>query len=185
MTENYMSFDSLSIAVKAGAAEDMKTWYGAFGWNVEKEYGDKIYGDIVHMDFTRPHKIEHKDRLQLLQVRFEMLINLIARAGRRGNVKTGVTAAALFLLGAAIVVCGALLAIWSDNAFYLACGIIVIVAGILFWIVSYILCLHMRRNEKQKYSVLANVLKENIKNVVKEAASLTGFTYGIAEQSKA
>ncbi len=185
MTEDYMNYDSLSVAVKENIAAEMKDWYGAFGWKITNEYNDKLYVDIVHMDFIRPHKIENKDRLQLLQVRFEMTANVIAKANRKAKTGAGVTGVLLFLLGAAIIACGAVLALWTDKAMYIISGLIVIFAGILFWVLSIVLCINMHKYDKQRYTAYAGVLTENLRSIVKEAAAITGYSYGNTEQQKA
>ncbi|MCD8309032.1 MAG: hypothetical protein LUD19_04175 [Clostridia bacterium] len=176
MTEDYMNEDSLSVAVKADVAEEMKKWYSAFGWTLTEEQPDKVYIDLVHMKFARPHKIENKDRLQLLQVRFEMMLNLISRTKRRVNFLTALLCTGLFLLGAAIIGCGVVLALWaSGTVFYVVCGMVIVAAGILFWVLSAFVCAQTHDYYTDKYSVYDDVLKENINSVVAEAASLTGY----------
>lgn len=69
MSEQLFSDDKLSVAVKADASDEIKRAYCTFGWKLEDEYDDGNYRDIIHMEFSRPHFIKEKDRLQLLQVR--------------------------------------------------------------------------------------------------------------------
>ena len=70
MSEQLFSDDKLSVAVKADASDEIKRAYCTFGWKLEDEYDDGNYRDIIHMEFSRPHFIKGKDRLQLLQVRY-------------------------------------------------------------------------------------------------------------------
>lgn len=81
MEEKFFKDDKLSVAIKADVAEEIKGAYCALGWELKEEYDDKRYGDLVHMDFTRPHLIAEKDRLQLLQVRLEVAVNFWAEQG--------------------------------------------------------------------------------------------------------
>ncbi|MCD7728916.1 MAG: hypothetical protein LUI60_03290 [Clostridia bacterium] len=180
MAEDYMTQDSLAVAIKE-PAQDLETWYGAFGWTLTEKHADNVYSDVIHMNFTRPHKIENKDRLQLLQVRMEILLNMVSRADRKVRASVGVLSAFLFLLGAAILLCGTLLVVRFNDIFYIVCGIVIAVAGILFWVFSTLLCVQLYDYSQKRYVVYKGVLMENVRSVVAEAASITGFDYGNKE----
>ncbi len=72
---NIFDSDFISIKGKKQAAEHIIGCYGKFGWKLVEQKDDKIYGDVTHMTFMRPHFIKNKDELQLLQVRLEIAYN--------------------------------------------------------------------------------------------------------------
>ena len=52
MREELFTYDNLAVAVKADAADEIKTAYCTLGWRLEDEYGDDSYGDIIHMTLS-------------------------------------------------------------------------------------------------------------------------------------
>lgn len=117
----YWEYDYIDLAVKTEKADDLLIGYGAFLWQEIERKSDKNYKDVVHITLKRPHKIKNKDRLQLLQVRYEKMANdkyalkkkkhtrshaLIANVGAFGALAfLGAVAAAFYLRTTASIVC--------------------------------------------------------------------------------
>lgn len=74
---DYNEFDSISLVLKRDVLENMLSYYSELGWREYERYEDKKYFDLIHLTLVRSHKIENKDRLQLLQVRLEAAVNRI------------------------------------------------------------------------------------------------------------
>ena len=85
MTEN----DTVHLQSKKSAAETIKPGYADLGWRLINEREDGAYSDVVHLSFSRPHAIQNKDGLQLLQVRMDIAFNnmgdIVAKSKRRAT----------------------------------------------------------------------------------------------------
>lgn len=104
---DYNKFDSLSLALKAELFDKMLSYYEKFGWRVFEKYEDRRYMNIVHVTLIREHRIKNKDKLQLLQVKLESLINRMAKNRERKHRKTlffSLCASAAFVLSAALAI---------------------------------------------------------------------------------
>ncbi len=85
---DYNKYDSLSLALKSELVDKMLSYYEKLGWRVFEKYEDKKYMNIVHVTLVREHVIKNKDKLQLLQVKLESLINRMAKDRKRKHSKT-------------------------------------------------------------------------------------------------
>ena len=166
--------DKLSVAVKADGAREIKESYAAFGWRIASERADGRCPGIVHMDFVREHKIAGKDRLQLLQVRFEVAVNFLGKAAHRLYVRAAVIGALIALIGAALIVYGAVVMAYSTTAFYMASGAGAICAGVIFAVLAYFTAGKVYSSDKLKYGAIAAVLRDNVRDILREAALITG-----------
>lgn len=176
MEEKFFKDDKLSVAIKADVAEEIKGAYCALGWELKEEYDDERYGDLVHMDFTRPHLVAEKDRLQLLQVRLEVAVNFLGRT--RIYTRARSVAVGLFfgILGAAFVVLGLLAAIKTNSVIFLAGGVALMSAGVSCWLIAAISGTMLLKKDKERYSALIAVVHENIRSVMSEAVKITGVS---------
>ena len=176
MTEEYLKNDHLTVSVKYGLAEEIKNAYRVFGWRLEEERRDKRYANFVHMKFVRDHKIEGKDRLQLLQVRFDVAINFVGKAGSRMGRRALCAGVILALLGAALVLCGSLFLFYFTANLHMALGVTFISAGAA----AFILCILAARllyvQDRRTYTGALAVIAENIRSTVKEASLITGIS---------
>lgn len=125
--ENY---DYLSVTLKKAFEKELLRCYDAMGWEMISVKEDRLYVDITHYEMRRPVKIEHKDKLLLLQVRVESEINKLAKYAHGRHKKStifGITMGflSLGLIAAAIV----LMLYFKTTLFYIAGGVMV-AAGI-------------------------------------------------------
>ena len=163
MAEEFFKDDELAVAVKAEAAEEIKRAYGMFGWRLSKECADGSY-----------HAIAGKDRLQLLQVRYEVALNFMSRARRRAFARAVVLAVLLSLAGLALVVFGAVQTAAAQSSVFLWGGVALIVGGAAFFVVAACLCRLLYRRDSERYGAISAVLRENAGTILKEAADITG-----------
>ncbi len=98
---DYNKYDSISLALKADALDRMLEFYKVFGWELYEKEEDRRYFDIVHVRLIREHKIENKDKLQLLQIKMEKAVNSFAvkrRDRHAGSTVLGLTSGVFSLL---------------------------------------------------------------------------------------
>ena len=72
-------FDTLNLFVKKIKRQDVVDTYTSLGWKLLTEKENDRYEDIIDLTFLRPHKIQNKDQLQLMQVYTEDNLNEIAK----------------------------------------------------------------------------------------------------------
>ena len=175
---DYWEYDYIDLAVKTEKADDLLSGYGAFLWQEIERKADKNYKDVVHITLKRPHKIKNKDRLQLLQVRYEKMANdkyalkkkkhtrshaLIANVGAFGALAfLGAVAAAFYLKTTASIICAC---IWTALE----------VAFSIFLAVKY---RKMRKKENEIYEKKDADINADISNLFKEVGCLTGGDNG-------
>lgn len=165
--------DKLAVAVKSDTAAKIRDAYRAFGWRLENQYDDVRFGDIVHMDFARPHKIEGKDRLQLLQVRFEVALNFLGRASRLIVARAVVIGILLGIIALALTVYGGVVVAYSTTSIFIASGFALISAGIIFFVLAVVTAGKVHSTDKQRYGAVSSVLRENIAALLSEARSIS------------
>ncbi len=165
--------DKLAVAVKENGSELIGRAYGAFGWRTERVYRDGRYSDVVHFDFARPHSVPCKDRLQLLQVRFEVGVNYLGKAVRRVPLRAALTGALVALIGVALVVYGAFVVALSTTAVFLSAGAGLIGLGVLFGALAAFTAVKVHEADKRKYGMIAAVLRQNLEQIISEAAQIT------------
>ncbi len=100
---DYNEYDSISLALKENESERMLGYYKAFGWEEYEIREDKRYFDIVHIKLKRRHKIRNKDRLQLLQVKMESVVNRFALARKNKHSKSIIAGLTLGVLALAFL----------------------------------------------------------------------------------
>lgn len=181
MTEEYLNSDHLSVSVKAEMSEMITDAYGAFGWQLSSKDDGRRFGKVAHMDFTRDHFIEGKDRLQFLQVRFDVTLNFIGRARRRTPARATSFGIFLGLVGLAFAIYGGLVVAFFQSVLYLACGAALIAAGASFIVLAALCSVQMYRGDAVKYGAVIAVLEENLRAIIKEAAEITGYDHADAE----
>jgi hypothetical protein len=106
---DYNKYDSISLALKENEYERMISYYRAFGWEEYEKNEDKRYFDIVHAKLMRPHKIENKDRLQLLQVKMEYAVNRFAQLRKNKHSRSVIFGLTLGILALGLAALGVML----------------------------------------------------------------------------
>lgn len=166
-----LHYDTIEFTLKRERAGEIEAQLACFGWEIEREWDAKLYSDLVHVRFKRPHRVESKDRLQLLQVRVEIALNKQVKYERTMDSRAlifGLSLAVLALLslglGIAFVVAG-YLPVW---------GYIIIAAASVALIFSTCLSVRIRRHDVKKYTALMRENEANIDEYCRLAREITG-----------
>ena len=97
------NFDYLDIIVKKISEDEIVDAYSAFLWEKIDKKEDERYNDVVHLSFRRPHKIQNKDRLQLLEVYYQSALELRAGLEIKKHSKSKVNLANLIFFSAIFI----------------------------------------------------------------------------------
>lgn len=142
--------DTLTTEVKFEKADALIADYRDFGWELHAESEDRIYGDVTILTFRRPHAIAHKERLQLLQVRYDAAFNRIGVWERRKKDRATVLALTLTLFGVLLLAAGIALAIACPQ--WLLWAVAETAAGAVLSLASMIAVERCYAADKKKYS---------------------------------
>lgn len=104
--DDYKNTDYLEVTVLREKLEEVNGYYTTLGYKQISCKEDKVYGNLLHLVFARPHNIENKDRLQYLQVKLESHINSLSKVEEKKHEKSlivslivGCVTMALFIIG--------------------------------------------------------------------------------------
>ena len=103
-TIDYNNYDTLKIYANKSKCDDIIYHYNLFEWEVYEKVDNARYEDTVDITFIRPHKIENKDELQLLQVYMEERLNGIAKIEKDKYSRTLAFSLSTGVIGIAFVV---------------------------------------------------------------------------------
>lgn len=106
MNRDYNNYDYLSVSVKSEQLDRILSCYKALGWRVVKWEDDRQYYNMKFVALRRPHAMEHKDRLQYLQVRMETTINRLSTVIFKKHAGSNVLFAFLGLCALALALTG-------------------------------------------------------------------------------
>ncbi len=106
---DYHNYDSLKLFVKKEKAKDIIDKYQLLKWQLVTQNENDRYEDIVDLEFTRPHKIANKDKLQLLQVYLEEELNSFAKVESKKHSKSTIAGLIVGLFGLALMTLGVLI----------------------------------------------------------------------------
>ncbi len=175
--EEYMKNDRLSVTVRADKAELITNAYGVFGWELESEKSDKKSDSVVHMDFIRDHYINGKDRLQYLQVKFDIALNAISKTKRKTPARAAVFGVIFELFGLAFIIAGVIMVAFLRSSIQVGYGITLIVASSVCIVFAWMCATKIYKEDRQKHGAVIKVLEENLKNILSEASEITGCSY--------
>ena len=174
MINDYQNYDYLEIIVKRDSADEIVRWYSRLLWSEYQRKEDKLYNDIIHVSFLRPHKIPNKDRLQLLQVYYENILNEKAYKLKDKNAKSEALIVTTVVLAILSVLCsGALIFIVKNLFVYLG-------AGLLFGLscvgvaCSFNGIKKLRKKENLEFETKNENYTNQIDRIMDEISTLTG-----------
>ncbi len=183
MERDYNNFDYLSVSVKSAELDRILNCYRTLGWDEIARGADEKYEDVKYISFSRPHKIEHKDRLQYLQVRMESAINGIA-ANFFNRHKRSIALTSVFVsFGLIFVALGLWLMLGLGGDAGVILGIIFTAFGgtLVLAIVYPLIFVHIKENKEAKANIeelsalLDELLEEAETLVPKPAAAEEAF----------
>lgn len=170
---NHDEFDELNVSVRKDKLDKLLSHYAVLGFKPVDRTDDPVFYDVVHLTLLRPHKVAHKDELQLLQVYIETAWNKIGKHEKGYRPKTLIFSLLSGLLGLGLIVAGLILAFSFSGLIYALIGWLLVAGGCL----SIICCgagtgkLYKVETEKSKATVLGAI--EEIKGACARAAVLT------------
>ena len=102
----FMKNDTIQVAIKKQARNYVLRYYAAFGWEFVEEKEDTRYEDTAHLSFERPHYIDNKDDLHLLQAKLEIAMNKAGKYESRKNTRATIFGIMTGLLAAGFMAGG-------------------------------------------------------------------------------
>ena len=166
--------DTISVKSKKQAAEHIIERYNHFGWTLIEKKDDRLYENITHLTFTRPHFIENRDYLQLLQVRLEIAYNKMGRLSYCIPVRTALVASLLGLLAAGCIAGGVILLLLLDGLISVISGAVLCATGTVSGAICAVSAPRMYRKDRDKYSLLIDEQVQKIDELCKRATELRG-----------
>ena len=166
--------DTISIKSKRQASEHIIERYGDFGWSLSERKEDKLYSDIVHLTFTRPHCIKNKDKLQLMQVRLEIAYNTMGRLSCKIPVRSSLFVGLSGLLSAGLVACGVIAFLFLEGLFAVISGAVLCALGLTAGILCMLFTNRIYKKDKEKYSLLIEKQVDKIDGLCRKARILRG-----------
>lgn len=165
--------DFITVTGKKQASEHIIKRYGDFGWKLTETKEDKLYGDILHMSFTRPHAIKNKDELQLLQVRLEIAYNNTGKLARKSSHRTLLLATLTVLIVTAFIV-GGVFMILNGGLLPIIFGSVACALGAVMALAGGISASRILKKDKAKYARLIDREAEKIDELCNRAKALRG-----------
>ena len=165
--------DRITVTGKIQAADHIVQRYGDFGWTLTERKDDKLYCDVTHMTFTRPHFIENKDELQLLQVRLEIAYNNTGKLSHKMSSRA-VTFGNLAGLLAILFTVGGVLLLLTEGLLPLVFGSLLCVVGVVEGVAGGLLAYGVYKRDKKKYGPLIKAEMEKIEKLCRRAKELRG-----------
>ncbi|MBD5585547.1 MAG: hypothetical protein HDQ88_10730 [Clostridia bacterium] len=169
----FKDFDELTVTVKSDRAEEITAYYSSLGWKKAEEAESKRFFNEINLTFHRPHGIENKDDLQLLQVYLDNGLNGLAKLNASPyplTLSLGITFGLIFSALVAFGVCLAVLVggIWLAGGISIACigGVSLVVYGFT-----------MRKlflKERERSKIKRAELERTISAVISEGERLRG-----------
>lgn len=170
---DYERYDYLYAAIKKRSSVRLKDCYGAFGWEVLSRAEDDRYDDVLNVAFRRPHAIEHKDELQLIQVYMESALNDLGKTERYAHKKTffAVLGACLFTMG--LIAAGICLLLFFNGTPSLICSVVAFSLAVSAAVTLGILSHKLYKREDEVAKEKAKRAIDEIGDICKRAAALT------------
>lgn len=181
METDYRNYDRLFVAVKLNKSEELGRCYRALGWECVERRDDKIYRGRVHLTYRRPHRIENKDELQLLQVYLESALNDEGRLNGKSMPLTAAVGIITGLFTLAFLVTGLCLMYILGTPVTYAAGIIFLACGVAMFLLSLTVTLKVFFKEREKRRSKLLQARAEIAAVLKEAALLCVAENGVAD----
>lgn len=155
--------DSIELFVNKASLSDAKYYYSQFGWVVKEEKVEGFTGNLYSLKLERDHFIPDKDRLQKLEVAFEMNVKDLNKAKKRRDRAPFVLSIFTFVPGVLLVLLGVLFWFYDSN---IARGVdiaLISVGSLLFVLFCGFLFPLVMAEEKRFQKVFVALSKERRK----------------------
>lgn len=167
------AYDELSVTVKSDRAEEITVYYSSLGWQKAEEEGSRRYFNEINLSFRRPHYVENKDDLQLLQVYLDNSLNGLSKLTVSPcplTISLGITFGLIF---SALVALGVCLAVLVGGVWFWG-GIAVACIGGLSLIAYAVLIFRLYLKESKRSKIKIAEFKRIISAVTAEGERLRG-----------
>ena len=169
--------DTITIFAKTKKLSEIINIYKNFGWKLTTQKENSRYQDIVDLTFTRPHKIHHKDELQLHQVYMEDKLNSLAKLEKYRYSKTIILSLSYGILGLLFLVLGLLANFQVTLGLGLVESIISIIIGIALWTIGVLKIPKIHKKQNEIFNNKSKILKSEILSIITIAKKLSGGEY--------
>lgn len=171
---DYHNFDRLSVTLKLDKEPEMVERFGCFGWRQVERFDDRQYDDLVHIAFERPHKIDNKDELQLLQVNMESCVNKSAKLKKNKLAKTTIIGLIAGMIGCGMIAGGIVIAVLLHSILTIALGSVLAAAGLAEILICLPFLLKTAKKEQENFTIQYAQTVEETDKICNAAKALTG-----------
>lgn len=166
--------DTISVKSKRSASEHIIGCYSDFGWTLEKKEDDKLYDNIIHLTFTRPHFIENRDELQLLQVRLEIAYNAMGTLSAKIPRRASLFGILFGLLALCYTALGVLMFVLVAGTLPVIFGVLSCAVAIVFGVSGAVVVRKTYKRDSGKYRLLIEEQVKRIEELCISARALRG-----------
>ena len=172
--KDYTNFDYITIYVKKNMIDAVRKNYEILGWQILEEKENDNYEDIIDVTFFRPHKIENKDDLQILQVYTEDRLNKLAKLERDKYAKSLISTLSIEIVAVFVLLYGinSLIKVWKFVSMLLSISAIVIGGAMV--VLGFVLLPVIRKKEKANYIFQKDKLINELGQIYQNISTLGG-----------
>ncbi len=182
METDYKNYDRLFVTVKLNKLEEPEKCYDALGWEcVEKK---TVRGGRVQINYRRPHRVENKDELQLLQVYLEAALNEEGKMDSRSMPHTAAVGIITGFLTVALVVLGLCLMFLTDNPVYFVAGIVFLSCAAAMFLLAVTATLKVFFKEREKRKARLLKARAEIAAALRKVEAINGSREAIKEAAE-
>ncbi len=171
---DYNNYDTLQLYVKKCKMDEIISRYKIFGWDVIESSDNAQYEDIVDITLLRPHKIDSKDELQLMQVYMEERLNAIAKIERNKHAKTTAIGLCLGVAALAVIIISILNLCRLLLDYNIVISIIMLSIGIIGLIIEVIMLPRLYKKENAQCLVKKHILERELDIICNNVKNLSG-----------
>lgn len=176
--KNYNEYDSLVLYVKDNKTKLIIEEYRNLGWELVSSVSNNRYKNIMNLTFVRPHVIENKDELKLLQVDIESTLNKMGRLEKnkcRGVIVVGLS---LLVLGVALTALSILQLFNSCSMLDKVLGVSLLIGAIITFTFMYYIVPIIYRADIMKFEAKYLEIKSTLATVHQRIKDVRGVKYG-------
>lgn len=169
--KNNLDYDYLNVVVKKDKIDDIIEKYESFGWVKIETKQHPQYENLIDVEFSRPHKIKHKDALQFLQVNMEVNVINQGRIEKTKHSKSLIMSITLCIISLACFVNSVLAWLYMRPLNKIIVGSLFVVAGLACLILVPILLRKLLKKENLQYEEKSKEYTSTINDIINKAKS--------------
>lgn len=164
---DYNNYDKLVLYVRNKKADEIINYYNALGYELVSVKENSKYLDTKDLTFLRPHIIENKDRLQLLQIHLEVELNKMGKSEQHKHAFSINFTISLLTIGLFLLIFGGYQLLTSTT---LAIKIVFSILGVIGIICLFLVLLFapkIIKKENESFTKKTEEINNNIKTLLK------------------